>query len=297
MTPTRAIRFFTGRRLDWTLAAIALLLALLPRPALRPWTSDVARVVVVPLAPLTHLGSLARERIRPVRGTFDPRAPEVVELEQELAQSRMLVEQSRLEIERLERSLASLRAVSARIGGEGARLAEAAVVAVDADREDGVVRINAGSRHGVRAGAPVLVDGDVLVGIVGDDVGPFTSSVLPLHRVKGIGVRLYPPQATDPRAPAQSFPGSVLKPIAGGLWEGEVASPLELSEGLVARLADDRYPRVALGARVGTVVAVTPIEKAPLARRVEVAPVVELGERSSVVVVVVDDAAASGATP
>lgn len=296
MTPIRAIRLLTGRRLDWTLAAVALLLALLPRPVLRPWTSDLARVVVVPLAPLTHVGSVVRDRIRPVRGEFDPRAPEVVELEQELAQSRMLVEQSRLEIERLERSIASIGAVSARIGGEGARLAEATVVAVDADRGDGVVRINAGSRHGVRAGAPVLADGDVLVGIVGDDVGPFTSSVLPLHRVKGIGVRLYPPQAADPRAPAQGFPGAVLKPIAGSRWEGEVASPLELSEGLVARLADDRYPRVALGARVGTVVAVTPIEQAPLARRVEVAPIVTLAERASVVVVVVEESA-SGETP
>lgn len=297
MSPTRVIRLFTGKRLDWTLAVLALVVCLAPRGALRPWTADVARIVVVPLAPVTHLGSIARDRIRPVRGEFDPRAPEVLELEQELAQSRMLVEQSRLEIERLERTIGSLRAVSTRVGSEGVRLTEASVVAVAADREGGVVRIDAGSRHGVRAGAPVLVDGDILVGVVGDDVGPFTSSVLPVTRVSGIGVRLYPAAAVDPRQPAQSFPGSVLKPVAGGRWEGEVASPVELVEGLVARLADDRYPRIALGARIGVVRAVRPIEQAPLARRVEVEPFATLAERASVVVVTVEPPASAAEAP
>jgi hypothetical protein len=78
----------------------------------------------------------------------------------------------------------------------------------------------------------------------------------------------------------------MLKPTARGTWTADVASTQPLSVGMVARLADDRFGRTALGARVGTVVAIEPIEKAPLARRVEIAPLASLGDFSTVVVVV-----------
>jgi hypothetical protein len=70
----------------------------------------------------------------------------------------MLYEQSRLEVERLERSLASMRAVSARVDAPETRLIEASVIASDPSRRTGVLALNAGERHGVRAGAAALTE-------------------------------------------------------------------------------------------------------------------------------------------
>lgn len=286
MQAPRFIRFLSGRRLDWSLAVLALAASLAPTAVLRPWTADLARVVSVPLAPVSHLGVFLRSRVRPEQGAFDPRAPETLALEQEVRQFRTLYEQARLENERLERSLAALAAVRARLGGSGQRLAEVSVVGTDASRRDGAARINAGTRHGLAAGAVALVSGDILVGVVGQDIGALSASVIPATKLPSLGVRLYPPQGTDPSTPLSAYPGAMLKPTARGTWTADVASTQPLSVGMVARLADDRYGRTALGARVGTIVAIEPVEKAPLARRVEIAPLAWLGEHPTLIVVV-----------
>ena len=62
------------------------------------------------------------------------------------------------------------------------------------------------------------------------------------------------------------------------------ASP-HLDAAHFARVADDRMPRSALGARVGRVIAIAPIEQVPLARRIEVEPIAEAREATSAVVV------------
>jgi hypothetical protein len=59
-----------------------------------------------------------------------------------------------------------------------------------------------------------------------------------------------------------------------------------LSVGLVARVADDRLPRSALGTRIGRVVSVEPIEQVPLARRIEVAPIAGLSDVASVIIAI-----------
>lgn len=286
MQAPRFIRFLSGRRLDWSLAVLALAASLAPAAVLGPWTADLARVVSVPLAPVSHLGVFLRARVRPEQGAFDPRAPETLALEREVRQFRTLYEQARLENERLERSLAALAAVRARLGGSGQRLAEVSVVGTDASRRDGAARINAGTRHGLAAGAVALVSGDILVGVVGQDIGALSASVIPATKLPSLGVRLYPPQGTDPSTPLSAYPGAMLKPTARGTWTADVASTQPLSVGMVARLADDRYGRTALGARVGTIVAIEPVEKAPLARRVEIAPLAWLGEHPTLIVVV-----------
>jgi hypothetical protein len=282
----RFIRTLTGRRLDWTLAAIALVLALLPAYALLPWTNDLARLLSVPLAPVTHLGMFVRDKIRPPQPRFDPQAPETLALEREVSQYRMLYEQSRLEVERLERSLTSLRAVSARVDSPDSLLIEASVIAGDPSRRNGVFTLNAGERHGVRAGAAALVDGDIFVGLIAPEVGAFQSVLIPSNKLPSIGSRLFPPEGSDPRTPASSYPGAVLKPTGRGTWTAEVATSMTLAPGMVARLADDRFGRAALGSRIGIVVAVEPVEQAPLARRVEIRPIIDLDGLSSVILAV-----------
>lgn len=289
MDLSRAFKFvssrLSGRRLDWALAAVALVLSLMPQRALAPWTNGLAHALSVPLLPLTHAGTYLRDRLRPPRERFDPRAPEAIALAQEAEHYRTLYEGARLQSERLERAIASLQAVSTRLGEQGVRFIEASVVGADPTRKDGVVRINAGARHGVVARAPVFIDGDIFAGLVADEVGPFTAAVIPATRLSGILVRVLPAAGSDPAVPFGAYPRGVLKPTTRGTWTAELPADEGLAVGSIVRLEDERYPRAALGARVGVVIGAEPLEQAPLARRIEVAPVVALASAPAVVVV------------
>ena len=290
---SRMPQFLNGKRLDWALVFLALLFALAPVPILRAWTNDVARLVLVPLVPVTHMGSMLRDRIRPSLGSFDPSrssvdTAEVLALREELDRLRTLYESSRLDAARLEDALGSIRATSTR-AGKGALIDVAAttgsIVANSNGEIDGVVRINAGSRHGVLPGSAVFVNGDVFAGLTSNDIGSFVSSVTPATRLPSIGCRIFPVIGSDPNQPITAAPGAVLKPTGRGTWTADVASAGELVVGMIARVADDRMPRSALGARVGRVIAIAPIEQVPLARRIEVEPIAEAREATSAVVV------------
>ena len=278
-------RFLQGRRPDWLLAAAALGVALLPPAALVPWTGDVSRLVSVPLAPITHLGVFLRDRVSPPRTTFDPRSPEALALDREVARYRTLYEQARLELEQSERALASLRAVRANVGDGTGELIDASVVATDASRLDGVLSLNAGTRHGVRPGASVLANGERFAGVIAREVGAFSSTLIPSIRLPSIGVRLYPPEGSDRNVVSTAYPGAILKPTGRGGWTAEVASVIPLREGMIARLADDRYGRLAMGLPIGIVRSVEAIDRAPHARRVEVAPMVDFETLSRVIIV------------
>ena len=286
MSATRFVQFLSGKRLDWSLACVAIVISMLPVSALKPWTNDVARLVLVPFVPVTHLGMFLRERIRPPQAIFDPRSPETIALDNEVARLRLLYEQTRLSSAQLEQTIQALRAVSTRIGSANTTFVEAAVVALDPSRVGGVVQVNAGSRHGVIPGAPVFIEGDLFAGLISDEVGSFGAAVIPALRLPSIGCRLYPAEGSDPRVPVQNYPGAVLKPTGRGTWTADVASTGELSVGLVARVADDRLPRSALGTRIGRVVSVEPIEQVPLARRIEVAPIAGLSDVASVIIAI-----------
>jgi len=289
MLPARVQHLLTGRRLDWTLLACALVVSVAPVRMLRPWTNDLARLVLVPFVPVTHLGTSLRDRIRPSIESFDPKSPETIALEAEVERMRTLYETSRLDALRLEEVIRGLQATSTRAGG-GALLDVGAttgsVVAGDPNGPHGVVRINAGSRHGVAAGSAVFVGGDVFAGLVTHDVGAFISTVLPSTRLPSIGCRLFPVEGSDPARTVAIAPGAVLKPTGRGTWTAEVASAGEIAVGMIARVTDERLPRSALGARIGRIVAVEPIEQVPLARRIEVEPITEARDAISAVVVI-----------
>ncbi|MEY2795510.1 MAG: hypothetical protein RIR10_1226, partial [Planctomycetota bacterium] len=293
MQLSRMPQFLSGKRLDWVLLALAFGMALSPVKVLRPWTNDLARLVLIPLVPVTHLGSMLRDRIRPSLDSFDPSRSgadptEVLALRDEIDRLRTMYESSRLDLARLEDALASIRATSTR-AGKGAFIDVAAttgsIVASSNGEVDGIVRINAGSRHGVVPGSAVFVNGDVFAGLTSDDIGAFISTVTPSTRLPSIGCRIFPASGSDPTQPISSAPGAVLKPTGRGTWTADVASAGELTVGMIARVADDRMPRSALGARVGRVIAIAPIEQVPLARRVEVEPIAEAREATSAVVV------------
>jgi len=290
MDPTRLYRFLrerlSGKRLDWTIAGLALLLALLPARALSAWTNDLSRIVAVPIVPIMHAGMALRDWIRPPREAFDPRAPEVIELEMASERYRSLFEQARLKTESLEREVAELKGIRDRLSDARVQLATAAVVGIDPTRSEGLVRINIGSRHGVHRDAPVIVQGDVFAGVVAQDPSEFVSLVRPAARCS-LAVRIYPALGIEASRPPASFPGTVLKPADGGLWLGDIfASDVDVRVGDLARLADERLGDVSRGLRVGVVRRILPNEENPLVRRVEVEPISRLPQESSVVLAI-----------
>lgn len=289
MNATRLLQFISQRlsgvRLDWTLAGVALILAVLPARALAPWTSDVARIVAVPVVPLMHLGMVTRDAIRPPREAFDPRAPEVIELEMAAERARTLFEQQRLRTEALEREVTELKGVRSQLGGLQVQLETASVVGVDPTRREGLVRLNVGARHGVHRDSIVVIRGDVFGGLVASDPAEFTSLVRPAPRCT-LSVRLYPPDSVDPARDPRAFPGTVLKPVEGGLWQGDLASEAEVRGGEIVRLADDRLGPVSKALRVGRVRRVIPNETVPGARIVEVEPAGALVDESRVIVAI-----------
>ena len=287
MNATRLLQFIsarlTGRRLDWTLVAFAFLLAVLPARLLAPWTSDVARIVSVPIVPLMHLGMATRDAIRPPREAFDHRAPEVIALEMQAEAARTLFEQSRLRVESLEREVATLKGARAQIGNGAVQLETATVVGVDPTRREGLVRINVGARHGVHRDSVVIMGADIFGGLVANDPTEFVSLVRPALKCN-LSVRLYPAQGMEPARDPRVLQGTVLQPTEGGVWVGDIASDLPIREGEVARLSDERYGGIAKGLRVGRVRRILPNEQVPGARIVEVEPFALLVDESTVIV-------------
>lgn len=292
----RLFQFITtrlsGKRLDWALACLALLLSLLPARALAWWTADVARVASVPIVPLMHLGMAMRDWIRPPREAFDPRSPEVIALEMQAERARTLFEQSRLKVEELDRQVASLKGARSAVRTGDVLLESARVVGIDPVRREGLVRLNVGARHGVHRDAVVIVRDDVLGGLVASEPAEFFALVRPASRCT-LGVRLYPDAEADARIDARGFPGTVLKPGDGGVWLGDLASNAQIAEGSIARLVDDRFPSFAQGLRVGRVRRILASEAVPGARVVEVAPIAELADEGVAVVAIDPERSAS----
>lgn len=264
----------TGMRWEFLALVIVFICAMLPARFLSVWTEPLALVVTVPTAPITHFGRAARDILRPYKTPWEFDAPEAVALRADLELYKTLYAQATIDREFLERSLASVGAISAR-GGGPVRLVECSVIgsaALGRGAQAQVLRLNAGTALGLVSGAPAFLDNDSIAGIVGTDLSQFSASLVPVERLSGIAVRLFPVQPHGENVSA--LPGAVLRPTGHGTWTAEVASSFALTIGMTARLADERWPRIALGARIGEVIAIEPIEQAPLASRIEVRPIV-----------------------
>ncbi len=259
---------------------------MLPSRWLAVWTNPLALVVSIPTAPITHFGRAARDILRPYNQPWDLNSPEALALRSEVDLYKTLYAQANLDREFLERSLASVGAISAR-GGGPVRLVECSIVGTSAGTSGGtaqLLRLNAGSSLGLLPGATAFLDNDSIAGVVGSEISSFSAFLVPVERLSGIAVRLFPdvPKSSD----IASYPGAVLRPTGRGTWSAEVASGAALTIGMTARLADERWPRIALGARVGEVIAIEPIEQAPLASRIEVRPIVSANSISSITIAI-----------
>ena len=122
------------------------------------WTQILATVVRVPVQPLAQAGVHISDWLRP--GVDDAAESEALrERTTDLETTRALLHAARLQIDSLLEEIAALQEARGLRPGLEITPIVARVTARPADRSGGPVRINAGARHGVVAGAIVVYRG------------------------------------------------------------------------------------------------------------------------------------------
>ena len=259
---------------------IVVVLSLLPTRWLVPWTSDIGSILALPLTPLGHAAGSAMAFVRP---SSDPDLPSLAELDRILEERdayRGRWHAARLQVEQLELELAQLQ--RARNAPELGVTTEwtprtATVVRHTPGGQGGLLRLNAGSRQGVRQGTVAVVDGDQLVGRIAGGVGQLSSTLIPIGSIsEGTGndllARIYPLDGVNEQSVGVSIR---MRPVGRGLMQGLVArEPGQSSNvqiGQPVRLArDPAWDDTAWGMQIGTVLGVEASEETPLRERITV---------------------------
>ena len=273
-------RLFPNDRPLVITTAVVVLLAFLPTRWLVPWTSDVGSIIALPLTPLGHAAGSALAFVRPPSGQELPSEGELNRILDERDAYRGRWHAARLQVEQLELELAQLQ--NARSAPELGVSADwsprnAAVVRHTPGGHGGLLRLNAGIRHGVTAGTVAVVDGDQLVGRVADGVGQLSSVLIPIGSTSDdtsndLLARIQP---MDDTLAVDDGVSIRLKPIGGGLLQGLVArdpgQTAVVQPGQAVRLARDRaWQQTAWGMLIGTVVRVEASDETPLRERITV---------------------------
>lgn len=274
-----------GQRRSWRIAlALSFGLSFAPSTWLLGWSSDLAAIATFPLVPFQHAAGSMRAWLRPMP---DPRAgePEVVRLlEEQLESFRTAKKQLEFEREELLQRIALLERARMPGGERRTRAIYANVISTQlpSARSPGSVTINAGSRNGVLPGMVATWDGDIVVARTAEDPTRLTALLVPVVALSGFEVRFFPP---DRDLPANQAPGGIVRATPEGHWLVDVTQPGDVTEGWVARVADQRWPLASRGMRLGVVRSVGSRDDAPLVRRLEVHPLADLFRVPHVVLV------------
>ncbi|MBL9118372.1 MAG: hypothetical protein JNL80_00485 [Phycisphaerae bacterium] len=257
----------------WLLTLATLIgLSLLPTRWLAGWTADVAGFANVILTPSKHALTSVRHWLRPPPDIFAG-APEKLR-ELELRNEEAIKRYRQLEIERdgLQERIAMLeRAKRWPAAGDLTRLRAGTVIGVTrpSARSAGALQLNIGAMHGVLPGMVASIEGEIFVGRVAETVQRFSASVIPSTGLSGFAVRFSPPGSPFAQATNDAAPRGVLT-VKDDVWTVDLSQPGAIAVGWVACVAEDRWPRSALGLRVGVVESVSVRDDAPLMRRITV---------------------------
>ncbi len=286
---------FRSQRALAVATGLAILASLLPVRWLA-WTPILATVVRVPLQPLAQAGVQVSHWLRP--GTDEAGESEALrEQMTQLEKTRGLLHGARLQIESLLEEIAALQEARGLRPGVEITPIVARVSGRPADRVGGPVRINAGVRHGVVAGAIVVYRGGHLVGRVAEGVARLSSSVIPITDgsiglVEGIVL-----PADDPVADVRTRPHIQLVADGHGGLAGDLDRTIVIRVGDIVLLADPSWPDSAQGLIIGKVTSVETKDLQPLLKTVTVEPKYEARRVASVTVITERFTDAAGAGP
>jgi hypothetical protein len=263
----------SSRRL--AIAAILVLAVGAAPPRWLGWTADLAALVWIPLAPLAHAATAAREWVRPLEDPAGERRT-AAELRRERDEYRGLAARLRIENERLESRLGVLEGVGSARAGASFEVLSAIVLSTP--RHGEALRIGRGSRHGVVAGAVVMLPGDRLVGRVAAPVGRHGADVLLAAGERSGSIRARVEEADGGLGRLL-----LLEPDGRGGWRSERETSGDLV-GRRVRLDDPTWPAAAQGLLLGEIRRERPLAARPLRSELEVAPVWEPGDLAVVAV-------------
>lgn len=256
------------------LVAIALagVLAILPNRWLRPWTSDLAAVVNVPLEPFEYGGIKIRTWFRPAPDPLQGE-PEIVQrLIEDRDEVHALYRAAQLRVEALEQEISELQDAQRFHRGGNITPVYAPITGRSPGRGGGPLRLRAGTREGVTTNTVAVYRGVHLIGRVTGEVGRFSCRLLPITDRASqwvVGMILSP---DDPTSSISDAPRVDLKPLGNGTLSGEIDRARDVRPGDLVRLADPSWPDSAQGMIIGYVESVDHKDDDPLRDVVVVEP-------------------------
>ncbi len=256
------------------LVAIALtgVLAILPNRWLRPWTSDLAAIVNVPLEPFEYAGLKIRTWFRPAPDPLSVEPEQVQRLIEDRDKLHALYRAAQLRVEALEQEISELQDAQRFHRGGNITPVYAPITGRSPGRGGGLLRLRAGKREGVTPDTIAVYRGVHLIGHVTNDVGRLSSRLLPITDRAAqwvIGIILSP---GDPTAPISDAPRVHLQPLGNGTLSGEIERARDARPGDLVRLADHSWPDSAQGMIIGYVESVAHKDDDPLRDVVVVEP-------------------------
>ena len=256
------------------LVAIAFIgvLTIVPNRWLRPWTSDLAAVVNVPLEPFEYAGTKIRTWFRPARDPLSVESEKVQRISEDRDEVHALYRAAQLRVEALEQEISELQDAQRFHRGGTITPVFAHITGRSPGRGGGPVRLRAGTRQGVTPDTIAVYRGVHLIGHVTNDVRLLSSRLLPITDRAAqwvIGIILSP---DDPTASISDAPRVHLKPLGNGTLSGEIERARDVRLGDLVRLADLSWPDSAQGMIVGYVKSVDHQDDDPLRDVVVVEP-------------------------
>ena len=260
------------------------------------WTAVLAEIVRVPIQPMADAGVQVGRWVRPPvddRGESEALRKRTDELET----TRVLLHGALLEIEGLHEEIAAMQ--DARTLRPGVEITPifARVTSRPVDRARGPVRVNAGSRLGVVAGAIVVYRGGHLIGRVARNPSRLSCGVVPITDPSIGLIEGYVNAADDPGGDIRHRPHIQLLPDGRGGLVGDLDRELAIHRGDVVRLSDPSWPGTAQGLIIGVVQSVVPKDLQPLRNAVTVRPQYDAQRVAAMTVIIERYAAAAGDAP
>lgn len=276
-------------------AGLAVVASLMPVRWLA-WTAGLATVVRVPVQPLAQAGVQVSHWLRPAADVAGE-SEALGERTKELETTRALLHGARLQIDSLLEEIAVLQEVRGLRPDVEITPIVARVTGRPPDRAGGPIRINAGARHGVVAGAIVVYHGGHLVGRVAEGVSRLSSGVVPITDgsiglIEGVVL-----PGDDPVAEVRNRPHIQFVADGRGGLVGDLDREIVINLDDTVLLADFSWPDSAQGLVIGNVTSVEPKDLQPLLNTVTVRPKFPARRVASVTVIIERFTEPAGAAP
>lgn len=268
---------------------LVLVVSLLPRPWLAPWTGRISELVSLPLVPIGDGFRAVRAWLVPSRETVITEREAVI-LEDQANQLRQMLDRAEAEIGRLAAELARYRELDAEGLGGRYRFVSARLVGSEPYASGERLHVlNAGSARGITPGSQVVHRKNILLGmVVGDEVGRTRTLVRPVEsRLMGrVEARIVLGGENESRDLDTARVMAFLEPDGTG-WNASIdeADAAGVRPGHQVVVADETWTD-AVGMRIGRVVSVRPSPTNPLWRDVRIEPIESLAELHEVEVLV-----------